>query len=91
MNALHQRDAAEPIAGEDDLKRAALRKILRGQQMSETEGILGAGIEGRGRDLVEERLEHVMVAAVDERHPLRGLPQRSGGMKTAEAPAQDDH
>jgi hypothetical protein len=43
----------------------------------------------RHRDLVEQRLEHVVVATVDERHAHGRAPERPGGLEAAEAAAQD--
>ncbi len=47
---------------------------------------MSAGDKGRRRDLIEQRLEHVVVAPVDERHvdvaagkPLRGCEAAEAG------------
>ena len=49
------------------------------------------GREDPGRDLVEERLEEVMVGRGDQRHGDRRAPQRLGGVEAAEPGADDDH
>ena len=48
------------------------------------------GREPGSRDLVEQRLEEMVVAAVDERHVHRRAAERLGGGEAAEA-AADDH
>ena len=48
-------------------------------------------LEGAGRDLVEERLEEMVVAPVDERHlDLRRVSELAGRIQPAEATADDD-
>ena len=44
-----------------------------------------------GRRLVEERLEEMMIATVDQRHVDRFTPQEAGGREAPEPPADDDH
>ena len=48
------------------------------------------GGEDRGGDLVEERLEDVVVGLVDEEHAGLTLPQGAGRRETAEAPAHNE-
>ena len=47
-------------------------------------------IQRRGRDLVEQRLKQVMVAAIDHRHPNRRSLERPRSLDPAES-AADDH
>ena len=49
-----------------------------------------AGRQRRHRHLIEQRLEDVMVAAVEDRHADARAPQRAGGIEAAEAAADDD-
>ena len=49
-----------------------------------------AGRERGHRHLVEQRLEDVMVPAVEDREPNPRAPQRAGGVEPAEAAADDD-
>ena len=49
-----------------------------------------AGREPGGRDLIEQRLEDVMVVPVDERDVDRRLRERLGGAQAAEPAADDD-
>ena len=49
-----------------------------------------AGRQRRRRHLIQQRLEDVMVAAIDERDPHRRPPQRARGVQAAEAAADDD-
>ena len=51
----------------------------------------GRRAQARGRDLVEERLEQVVVGAVDERDLDRRLRQRPHRLDAAEAAADDEH
>ncbi len=44
-----------------------------------------------GRHLVEQRLEQVVVAPVDQRHVDRHVPEQPRGEEAAEAPADDHH
>ena len=50
---------------------------------------MSAGDSAGGRDLVEERLEEVVVRAVDERDVDRGAAQGARGDEPAEAAAHD--
>jgi|HubBroStandDraft_4_1064222.scaffolds.fasta_scaffold23502_4 hypothetical protein len=50
----------------------------------------GGWIEEPGRHLVQERLEQVVIVAVDERDTDVDVAQRPGGGETAE-PGADDH
>ena len=54
---------------------------------------IGAGdvgrVQGRGGDLVEQRLEQVMIRAVDDRQADVGPPQRLRRGQAAEAAAED--
>ena len=45
----------------------------------------------RGRDLVEQRLEQMMVAAIDQRDPDRRTGEAKGGLQPAETGADDHH
>ena len=47
--------------------------------------------EHAGGDLVEQRLEEVVVAAVDQRDVHRHVGESPDGQEAAEAPADDDH
>src|SRR6185369_14457676 len=44
-----------------------------------------------GRDLVEQRLEQMMVAAVDQRDPDRRTGEAEGGLQPAKTGADDDY
>ena len=50
----------------------------------------GGGLEQVGRDLVEERLEGVVVVLVDQHHVHVGLLQRPGGAEAGEPAAEHD-
>ena len=50
-----------------------------------------ARVQRRRRYLVEERLEEVVVAPIDQRHLHRSAAQRLGGVETPEPAAQDGH
>ena len=49
-----------------------------------------AGRETRRRDLVEERLEEMVIAPVDDRQPDRRIGESPGGGETAETGADHD-
>jgi len=53
-------------------------------------GDLGGG-ELRRRDLVEQRLEEVMVGAFEDEHPDRRVAQRARRAESGEATADDHH
>ena len=57
--------------------------------MAQRRGDVGRG-QARGRDLVQQRLEQVMVAAVDQGDAQRRRSQRARRPQAAEA-AADDH
>ena len=59
------------------------------QQMADRPGDL-RGRERRRRDLVEQRLEQMVVAAVDERDRDRRAGKAEGGFQPAKAGADDD-
>ncbi len=48
------------------------------------------GFEARGRDLIEQRLEEVVVVAIDEHDLYRRATQRPGGIQPSESRADDD-
>ena len=48
------------------------------------------GRQRRGRDLIEQGLEEVIVVAIDQRDPHRRAGQRARGVQTAKPSAQDD-
>ncbi len=47
-------------------------------------------LEARGRDLIQQRLEEVIIVAIDEHDLNRGTTQCPGGPQAAEARADDD-
>ena len=49
-----------------------------------------ARVQRRRGDLVEQRLEQMVVAAIDDRQVHRGAPERPGGVEAAESAAEDD-
>ena len=49
-----------------------------------------ARIERRGGDLIEQRLEEMKIAAVDDRDVRRRFLQDFGGVEPAKAAAEDD-
>ena len=49
-----------------------------------------AGRKHAGRDLVEQRLEQMVIAPIDERHVDIGVAEQPGRGKTAEAAAHND-
>jgi hypothetical protein len=51
---------------------------------------MSAGESARGRDLIEQRLEAVMVEPVDDGHVDRRARERLGGFEPAESRAYDD-
>ena len=59
------------------------------QEMADRPGDFGGGERG-GRDLIQQRLEQMMVAAVDQRDPHRRAGKAEGGLQPAETGA-DDH
>ena len=52
---------------------------------------MSAGDKARGRHLIEQRLEQMIIVAVDQRDIDGGAGKRLGGRKPAEAGADDDH
>jgi len=52
---------------------------------------ISPGGEDRGRHLVEQRLEQVVVGAVNEQHIGRRVAQGLRGREAAEASTHDDH
>ena len=63
---------------------------LLAQHVADRRGDLALG-EDPGRDLVEQRLEEVVVGPVDDRDLDIGAAQRLGGEEAAEAAADDHH
>ena len=63
--------------------------LLPAQDVAQRRGDVRRGKTGGG-DLVEQRLEQMMVAAIDQRDPHRRPFQRARGPQAAE-PAADDH
>ena len=49
------------------------------------------GLQQVGGDLVQERLERVVVVLVDHRHGDVGVLELPGGADATEAPTEDDH
>ena len=85
--------------GQDDLTRSAVHT----DHLAETNGDISLVTQdasnrdrdigrrqGRGRHLVEKRLEQVVVAPVDERDPAGSPSQRTHGRDAAEAAAHHD-
>ena len=64
--------------------------LLRPQDLPQRRRDVGRG-ECGGRDLVEERLEQVMVAAVDQDHVDVSPREGAHRPQPAEAAADDDH
>ena len=52
---------------------------------------MSLGIEAGGGDLVQHRLEQVVVAAVHHRHPDGRVAQRLGGVEPGEAAPENEH
>ena len=48
------------------------------------------GVQRRGRDLIEERLEQVVIAAIEQRDAHRRVGQRARAVEPAESAADDD-
>jgi hypothetical protein len=82
----------EHAVGEPDRRRLAEQDLgvaLRAQHLADRRCDVGRA-ERSGRDLVEQRLEQVVVAAIDDQHVDRRATQRPRRFETAEAGA-DDH
>ena len=62
---------------------------LAAQDVADRPGDVGRR-ERRGRDLIEQRLEAMVVLPVDDDHVDRRAPQRLGGFQAAEAGPDDD-
>ncbi len=58
--------------------------------MAEGRGDFSGGEDGKG-DLVEQRLEGVVVFAVDQRDVDRLIREAFGGVETAETASDNDH
>jgi hypothetical protein len=95
----HQRVVGQPIAvieqhvaatGIDADNGRKQRRHLRppAHEMTDRPGDLGRGERG-GRDLIQQRLEQMMVAAVDQRDFHRRPGQPEGGLQSAETGADD--
>ena len=80
-----------PIGGVDagDFRHQHGGIALVAQDGADRPGDLG-GRERRGRHLIEQRLEAVMVLPVDHRDVDRDAGERRGGREAAEAGADDD-
>ena len=79
---------ADKVEG-DDLLQEHLDVALPPEDRAERRRDVRGGQHPR-RDLVEERLEHVMVASVEERDLHRGTAERFRGPQARES-ASDDH
>jgi hypothetical protein len=64
--------------------------LLAGERAADRLGDRRRG-QSRGRHLVEQRLEQVVVGAVDQRHVHRRRGQRAGRPQAAEAAAEHHH
>ena len=74
----------------DGLGQQDARVLLLAQDETQRLGDVG-GREGAGRDLVQERAEEVVVAAIDERDVRRRPGQGPGGVEAAVAAADDQY
>ena len=88
-----------PVAGQDALPaRVEARHVGHPKfcvRLAAQDGAHGPrdllGFEAGSRDLVEQRLEQVVVVAIDEHDVDRGLAQRAHGAQAAESRAHDDN
>jgi hypothetical protein len=48
-----------------------------------------AGGQNRGRHLIKQRLENVMICAVDQKDIGRSIPKSLGGCQSAKTPSDD--
>ncbi len=80
-----------PLAGKDSNRflENDRRVLLSAQDRADGARDVGR-IERRRSDLVEERLEEMVVAAVEKRHAHGGAPELSRGVQAGE-PAAEDH
>jgi hypothetical protein len=74
----------------DDLTEQDTRVAVVAQHVADRRGDVAFGEHARG-DLVEQRLEEVVVGAVDDHHLDLGAAQGVGGEEPGEAAADDDH
>ena len=65
------------------------RVVVVAQHPADRRGDVARRQAGRGH-LIQQRLEDVVIVAVDQRHSHRRAPERLGGKQPAEA-AADDH
>ena len=74
----------------DDLSHDAVDVLLLPEQVTQRGGDLPLGHDAGGA-LVEQRLEHVMLSPVDQRHRGVGVPQPADREQAGEAAAHDHH
>ena len=89
VRSVREYDAA---AGDVDIRHVAEQYAhvgLTSEDAPQRRGDIGRR-ECARRHLIQQRLEQVKVAAIDERHADRRPPQGQGGVESAE-PAADDH
>ena len=72
-----------------DLGQQHLDVVLPTEDAAERRGDVGGG-QGGGGHLVQQGLEEVVVAAVDEQHVDVGAVQRLRGSQPGESPSDDD-
>ena len=88
--AVGQQQSIALAVDPDGLGEQHLDVLLPAQDPADRRGDV-ARRERRHRHLVEQRLEHVMVAPIDERHLHRLPAQRPGGVQPAEPSANNHH
>jgi hypothetical protein len=90
--AFRSGEADPPLFGidADDLGHGHGDVLLPAEDLADRGGDV-AGREARGRHLVEQRLEKMVVLAVDDSDPHRRASQRSRRREAAEPPAQNHH
>ena len=79
-----------PRVDAGDLGQQDRRVALLGKNTADGPGDVGRRQVG-GRHLIQQRLEQVVVALVDDDHVDRRVPQLLGRRQAAEAGADDDH
>src|SRR5215211_7868743 len=73
-----------------DLRQDDLRVFLPTEYAANRRGDI-RGRQAGGRNLIEQRLEQMIIVAVDDGDVERRLRQSLGGRKATEARADDDH
>ena len=96
----HEGVVVQRVAVQDEAAGREVHRLHLGQEHGDVRGAAQdgpqrrrdvGGIEGRGGHLVEQGLEEMMVAPIEQGDPDRPPRERAGRVEPPESAAHDDH